>query len=131
MTDWAQMVDFLRNNKDARPNAKKTLDKIVARDIVYLNEHPCGMSNPPMVYYLNSLSGEGHEGVGKGEGEEKVAMVRGMSLLDGEERDQLFKAEGGEVEYFIDDHEEREWFVVGLSSATMSRGWTWLMRALL
>ena len=41
--------------------------------------------------------------------------MRGRSVVDREEYDQLFGVEGGEVECFVDRHEEREWLVVSCS----------------
>ena len=41
-----------------------------------------------------------------------MVLVRGRSVVDGEEYDQLFGVDGGEVECFVDRHEKREWLVV-------------------
>lgn len=105
-----QLADFIRRNETARPNAKQPIHEIRSSDIVYLDDHPCRMFNPPKIYHLQSISGDEQPG----EVEEKVVRVRGVSVTDGKEYDEMYDA-SGEVEFFfVDKHDEREWLVVGL-----------------
>lgn len=104
------MVHFIRNNETVRPNAKKSVHKIQTSDLVYLDDHPCKMFDPPAVSPLVSLSEDGH--VTELDG--SLIVVRGVSVIDGEEYDEMYSA-GGDVKCFVDDHYEREWLVVCLS----------------
>lgn len=68
------------------------------------------MFDPPKIHHLRSISGDEQPG----QGEETVVRVRGDSVSDGRGYDEMYDA-SGEVEFFfVDEHDEREWFVVGL-----------------
>ncbi|KAF6228010.1 hypothetical protein HO133_007738 [Letharia lupina] len=104
------MADLIRRNETARPNAKEPIQEIQSGDIVYLDDRPCRMFDPPKIYHLQSISGDEQPG----EVEEKVVIVRGVSVIDGRGYDEMCDA-SGEVEFFfVDKHDEREWLVVGL-----------------
>ena len=105
------MSTFLHKNQLAAPNARKSVHATQANDIVYLDMQPCLISDPPKISQLEGLSGAGDED----QKDEKLVLVRGTSVFDGEEYDQLFNLDA-EVEYFVDKHEEREWLVVCVPS---------------
>ena len=101
------MAAFIRKTEGARPNAKKSVRKIQAKDILYLDQQPCLMADPPNIACLDGLSGAGYEDPR----DEKMLLVRGRSVIDGEEYSQLYGLNAA-VEYFVDRHDEREWLVV-------------------
>ncbi|CAF9943733.1 MAG: hypothetical protein ALECFALPRED_001158 [Alectoria fallacina] len=103
-----KMAAWIRKNETAHPNVQKPVHAIRPDDIVYLDDHPCLMSDPPKISHLDSLSGEGYED----EKDDKLIVVFGISVIDGKEYGQLY-SEGEEVRYFVDDHDEREWLVTG------------------
>ncbi|CAD6567937.1 MAG: hypothetical protein ASARMPRED_001193 [Alectoria sarmentosa] len=85
------MAAWIRKNETAHPNAQKPVHAIRPDDIVYLDDHPCLMADPPKISHLDSLSGEGYED----EQDEKVTVVFGMSVIDGKELDfKVYRALG-------------------------------------
>ena len=118
------MSTFLHQHHAADPNAKKPVQPIQAHDIISLDAHPCLISDPPRISHLEGLSGGGYEDPA----EEKLVLVRGRSVADGEDYDQLFGVDRGEVECFVDRHKERfvdrhkerEWLVVCCSFSFLS-----------
>ena len=110
MADEKQMTQFIRQNETAHPNAKKPLHEIQTSDLVYLDDHPCKMFDPPVISPLMSISVDGLVT----EKDESLLVVHGVSVIDGEEYGQMYSA-GEDVQYFVDDHDEREWLVVCLS----------------
>lgn len=110
------MANFIRQNETAHPNARKPVNEIRTGDIVYLDDHPCQMSDPPMISHLESMSSDGS----MGEVEENLVVVRGVSVIDGKEYDQLYNA-GEEIDFFFDDYDEREWLVVCLPPKKIRR----------
>ena len=116
------MAAFIHKNETALPNATKPVHDIQPSDLVYLDDHPCKMSNPPKIFQVQSTSGDGHAGeIDKG-----LVVVRGVSVVDGEEYEQMY-SEDGVVRYFVDDHDEREWLVVRASLQTSCKAEMTLM----
>ena len=103
------MAAFIKKNTGILPNAKKALSSIEESDIICLANHPCKMLDPPKYSFIKSLSGEGYEDAK----DEKVAIIYGISVLDGKEYEQMYSG-GWPLEYYVDDHHEEEWLVVCL-----------------
>lgn len=101
------MATFLRKNRSAQPNAKKSAHEIQANDIVCLDGRACIMSDPPKISHIEGISGAGFESPG----DEKVTLICGLSIIDGKEYDQLFSL-SSKVGCFVDVHAQREWLVV-------------------
>ena len=78
---------------------------VQADDIVYIDRHACKVPAPPS--HLDGLSGAGYEDAK----DEKVILVRGTGVIDGEEHSGLYGLDG-QVECFVDRPDEREWLVV-------------------
>ncbi len=112
-TDEAQMAAFIHNNETAIPNAKKPVHAIQPTDLVYLDDHPCKLSDPPKTFQVQSISGDEHAGAIDG----GLVVVRGVSVIDGKEYEQMY-SDDGYVQFFVDDHDEREWLVVCASLQT-------------
>lgn len=111
------MAKFIHKFETAHPNAKKSVHEIRPNDIIYVDNHPRMMSDPPKVSYVDSLSGPGYEDPE----EEKVVLVRGLSVIDGNEYGQLYSYPF-KAEHFVDKHDEREWLVVSLLFVTSKDG---------
>lgn len=61
------------------------------------------MSDPPLTFDIRSLQEDGH----LGGIDESLGLVLVVSVIDSKEFDEIYSA-GGEGEFFVDDHDERE-----------------------